>query len=316
MGFRSPTTGSGGYTSHCPAATMVQCVGSVGTWTKTPKMTKSSLMAQWHPQYLPGVAAGKFQGGTLFVGMNVKGPVPHAQRTEWRSMRVLASVDLWLLVQGVLSPAAMPMCLLKASSRAVCWTSAWVGAAKTYCARHWLPMLLPVKLLASKSRTGGLRPVVVSGGEQDKAWARDTGSAGLGWLHSHPLQSFSWFLFMPVSWLCLSVSAAHLSLSALHAISSTLSLRPSLTMSLDLQVSLSPSVSVDVSPHSVPIGQFNIVLGFSLLHLQRSPALTTATMSSVAHPAQPAAHPLHDTQPQLHVMGPVWRDASVTRASS
>lgn len=194
--------------SRCPAATMVQCVGSVETWTKTIKMTKSSLMPQWHPQYLPGVAAGKFQGGTLFVGMNVKGPVPHAQRTEWRSMRVLASVDLWLLVQGVLSPAAMPMCLLKASSRAVCWTSAWVGAAKTYCARHWLPMLLPVKLLASKSRTGGLRPVV------------------------------------------------------------------------------------------------------------RSPALTTATMSSVAHPAQPAAHPLHDTQPQLYVTGPVWRDASVTRASS
>lgn len=171
---------------------------------KTIKMTKSSLMAQWHPQYLPGVAAGKFQGGTLFVGMNVKGPVPHAQRTEWRSMRVLASVDLWLLVQGVLSPAAMPMCLLKASLRAVCWTSAWVVKSKTYYARHWLTMLLPVKLLASKSRTGGLRPVVVSGGEQDKAWARDTGSAGLGWLHSHPLQSFSWFLFMPVSWLCLS----------------------------------------------------------------------------------------------------------------
>lgn len=38
-------------------------------------------------------------------------------------------------------------------------------------------------------------------------------------------------------------------------------------------------------------------------------------MSSVAHRAQPAARPLHATQPQLRVTGPVWRGASVTRAS-
>lgn len=108
-----------------------------------------------------------------------------------------------------------------------------------------------------------------------------------------------------------------ISLSAPHSISSTLSLCPSLTVSLDLHVSLSPSVSVDVSTYSVPRGQSNIVLGFSpSFYPQRSPALTTATMSSVAHAAQSAAHPLHDTTPQLHVTGPVWRDASVTRASS
>ena len=153
---------------------MMQCVGSVETWTKTPKMTKSSLTAQRHPQYPPGVAAGRFQGGTLFAGMNVRVPVQCAQRTNWRSMRVLATVDLWLLVQGAPLPAAMPMCLLRTSSRAACWMSAWAVKSKTYYASHWLPMLLPARLLASKSRTGGLRLTVVSGGDQSKGWAGST----------------------------------------------------------------------------------------------------------------------------------------------
>lgn len=144
------------------------------------------------------------------------------------------------------------------------------------------------------------------------------------------LTLLGWAGFVPTLWglsagFCSSLSPGCvclclqliISLSAPHSISSTLSLCPSLTVSLDLQVSLSPSVSVDVSTYSVPRGQSNIVLGFSpSFYPQRSPALTTATMSSVAHAAQPAAHPLHDTHPQLHVMGPVWRDASVTRASS
>lgn len=142
------------------------------------------------------------------------------------------------------------------------------------------------------------------------------------------LTLLGWAGFTPTLWGLASVHPCLLavsvcgssssSLSAPHSISSTLSLRPSLTVSLDLQVSLSPSVSVFVFSHSVPRAQSNIVLGFSLsfFYPQRSPALTTATMSSVAHAAQPAAHPLHDTHPQLHVMGPVWRDASVTRASS
>lgn len=117
-------------------------------------------------------------------------------------------------------------------------------------------------------------------------------------------------------WVCLCLQ--FISLSASDCINSTLSLCPSLTVTLVLQVSLSPSVSVDVSSHSVPRGQSNIVLCFSpsFIYPQRSPALTTATMSSVAHPAQPAAHPQHGTKPQLHVMDRVWRDASVTRALS
>lgn len=197
--------------SHCPAATMMQCAGSVETWTKTPKMTESSLTAQWHPQYPPGVAAGKFQGGTLFVGMNVRGPVPCAQRTEWRSMGVLASVDLCTPTQWVPLPAAMPMYLPKTFSRAVCWTSAWVVKSKTYCARHWLPTLPPVKLLASKSRTGGLRPVVVSGGEQDKAWARDTDC----WVGLASLSPFAGFQLVSVHPCLLAVSVCVCSSSSL-----------------------------------------------------------------------------------------------------
>ena len=158
-------------------------------------MTKPSLMAPWLPQYPSGAAAGEPQAGTHCAGMNVRGPAQHVLRTDWKSTRALGSVDPWLPAQEAPLLPAMPKWHLIASSRAAFWMSAWAVGPTTYFARLWRPMLLPARLLALSSRTGGHRLAVVSVGV-NRAGVGGGGpvSAGLVWFHSSSSGPFCFFL--------------------------------------------------------------------------------------------------------------------------
>lgn len=159
-------------------------------------------------------------------------------------------------------------------------------------------------------------------GEQGRSWGWGSCLCRAGLVS---LQFFWAFLFLSMS-LCFSLGV-YLCLPMIVSLSISHSLSPVTVwvfVSLSFVLSLLVSLSVPLCPclcllplcPQIPPSDTILSLSpsHSFIHLQRSPAPATATTSSVAHSALPAAHPLRPPRPQPHVRAPAPRAASVTRA--